>query len=246
MGQKIHPKGLRIGIIRGWDSRWFSKKEFSQLLLEDVRIRKFIKRRLYTAGVARIEIERAANRVTVNIHAAKPGMVIGRGGAGVESLRQQLEQLTGRQVALNIIEVKVPELDAQMVAESVAAQLEKRMPFRRAIKQAVARTMRAGAKGCKVMVSGRLGGAELSRTEWTAEGSVPLHTFRADVDYGFAEAFTTYGQIGVKCWINRGEILPEKPAAPAPRESAPKAEAPAAPPAPVAAAAGEGAADASA
>lgn len=246
MGQKIHPKGLRIGIIRGWDSRWFSKKEFSQLLLEDVRIRKFIKRRLYTAGVARIEIERAANRVTVNIHAAKPGMVIGRGGAGVESLRQQLEQLTGRQVALNIIEVKVPELDAQMVAESVAAQLEKRMPFRRAIKQAVARTMRAGAKGCKVMVSGRLGGAELSRTEWTAEGSVPLHTFRADVDYGFAEAFTTYGQIGVKCWINRGEVLPEKPAGGAPRESAAKAESPAAPQAPAAAVAGEGAADASA
>ncbi len=246
MGQKIHPKGLRIGIIRGWDSRWFSKKEFSQLLLEDVRIRKFIKRRLYTAGVARIEIERAANRVTVNIHAAKPGMVIGRGGAGVESLRQQLEQLTGRQVALNIIEVKVPELDAQMVAESVAAQLEKRMPFRRAIKQAVSRTMRAGAKGCKVMVSGRLGGAELSRTEWTAEGSVPLHTFRADVDYGFAEAFTTYGQIGVKCWINRGEILPEKASSAAPRDAAPKAEAPAAPEGPAAAVAGEGAADASA
>ncbi len=227
MGQKVHPKALRLGLIRGWDSRWFSKKEYARLLHEDIRLRDYIKERLYDAGISRIEIERAASRVTINIHAARPGMVIGRGGAGVESLRHDLERMTGRQVSLNILEVRVPELDAQIVAENVAAQLEKRMPFRRVMKQAVARAMRAGAKGCKVMVSGRLGGAELSRTEWTAEGSVPLHTFRADVDYGFAEAFTTYGQIGVKCWINRGEVLPEKQAAPAAQrhEPQPRAEA---------------------
>ncbi len=208
MGQKVHPKALRLGIIRDWDARWFAKKDFARLLHEDLQIRDYIKKKLYDAGISRIEIERAANRVTVNIHAAKPGMVIGRGGTAVESLRQELERRTGRQVSLNIIEVKVPELDAQLVAESVAAQLSKRIAFRRAMKQAAARTMRAGAKGVKIMVSGRLGGAELARTEWTAEGSVPLHTFRADVDYGFAEAPTTYGQIGVKCWINRGEVLP--------------------------------------
>ncbi len=211
MGQKVHPKGLRIGIIKGWDSRWYARKNFSELLHEDIALRDYIKKRLYDAGISRIEIERAANRITVNIYAAKPGMVIGRGGAGVEQLRRELEKRTGRQVSLNILEVKIPELDAQLVAESVAAQLEKRIAFRRAMKQAVTRTMRSGAKGCKIMVSGRLGGAELSRTEWSAEGSVPLHTFRADVDYGFAEAFTTYGQIGVKCWINRGEVLPAAP-----------------------------------
>lgn len=211
MGQKVHPKALRLGIIRDWDARWFAKKDFARLLHEDLQLRDYIKKKLYDAGISRIEIERAANRLTVNIHAAKPGMVIGRGGTAVEALRQELERRTGRQVSLNIIEVKVPELDAQLVAESVAAQLSKRIAFRRAMKQAAARVMRAGAKGVKIMVSGRLGGAELARTEWTAEGSVPLHTFRADVDYGFAEAPTTYGQIGVKCWINRGEVLPAAP-----------------------------------
>lgn len=212
MGQKAHPKALRIGIIKGWDSRWYARKNFSELLHEDIALRDYIKKRLRDAGISRIEIERAANRLTINIFAAKPGMVIGRGGTGVEQLRKDLEKRTGRQVSLNILEVKIPELDSQLVAESVAAQLEKRIAFRRAMKQAVTRTMRSGAKGCRIMISGRLGGAELSRTEWTAEGSVPLHTFRADVDYGFAEAFTTYGQIGVKCWINRGEVLPEAPA----------------------------------
>ncbi len=209
MGQKVHPKALRIGIIRDWDARWYSRKEYGSLLHEDIEVREFLKRKLKDSGISRIEISRAANRVTVNIHTAKPGMVIGRGGTGVELLRQELERKTGKSVSLNIIEVKAPELDAQLVAESVAQQLERRVAFRRAIKQAVSRSRRAGAKGVKIMVSGRLGGAELSRTEWTADGSVPLHTFRADVDYGFAEAFTTYGQIGVKCWINRGEILPE-------------------------------------
>lgn len=213
MGQKAHPKGLRIGIIRDWDARWYAKKNFSDLLHEDLKLRKFIKKRLFDAGISRIEIERAVNRITINIHAAKPGMVIGRGGTGVEQLRKTLEGMTGKQTSLNVLEVRHPELDAQLVAEAVAAQLAKRVAFRRAVKQAVGRTMRAGAKGCKVMVAGRLGGAELSRTEWTAEGSVPLHTFRADVDYGLAEAFTTYGQIGVKCWINRGEVLPKAPTA---------------------------------
>lgn len=206
----MHPKGLRIGVIRGWDSRWYAGREYAQLLHEDIELRSYLKRRLYDAGISRIEIERAANRLTINIHAARPGMVIGRGGASVEQLRQDLEQRTGRQVSLNIIEVREPELDAQLVAESVAAQLEKRVAFRRAMKQAVARAMRAGAVGCKVMVAGRLAGAELARTEWTAEGSVPLHTFRADIDYGFAEAATPYGRIGVKCWINRGEVLPRE------------------------------------
>ncbi|MBX6378088.1 MAG: 30S ribosomal protein S3, partial [Clostridia bacterium] len=193
MGQKVHPKGLRLGIIRDWDARWYARRQFADLLQEDLRVRNFVKRRLYEAGVSRVEIERAANRLKVTVHTAKPGMVIGRGGAGVEQLRKDLEELTGRQVTVNILEIRQPELDAQLVAENVAAQLERRLGFRRAMKQAVSRAMRAGAKGAKVMVSGRLGGAELSRTEWTAEGSVPLHTLRADIDYGFAEAFTTYG-----------------------------------------------------
>jgi small subunit ribosomal protein S3 len=210
LGQKVHPKGLRLGIIRDWDSKWFADKDFRNLLHEDLKIRKFIKKRLFDTGVAAIEIERAANRLKVTIQTAKPGMVIGRGGTEVERLRQDLEKLTGRQVAVNILEIKLPELSAQLVAENVAAQLERRIAFRRAIKQSAQRTMRGGALGVKIMVSGRLGGAELSRTEWTAEGSVPLHTLRADIDYGFAEAFTTYGQIGVKVWIYRGEILRER------------------------------------
>jgi small subunit ribosomal protein S3 len=210
LGQKVHPKGLRLGIIREWDAKWFADKDFKNLLHEDLKVRQFIKKRLYDAGVAAVEIERAANRLKVTIQTAKPGMVIGRGGTEVDRLRADLEKVTGRQVAVNILEIKLPELSAQLVAENIAAQLERRISFRRAIKQAAQRTMRSGAQGIKVMVSGRLGGAELSRTEWTAEGSVPLHTLRADIDYGFAEAFTTYGQIGVKVWIYRGEILPAR------------------------------------
>ncbi|MCL6521254.1 MAG: 30S ribosomal protein S3 [Firmicutes bacterium] len=208
MGQKVHPKGLRIGIIRDWESRWYARRDFASLLQEDIAIRRYIKKKLYDAGISRVEIERAASRIKIVIHAAKPGMVIGRGGSGIEQLRGELERMTRKQVSINIAEVKNPELEAQLLAESVATQLERRVSFRRAIKQAAQRAMRAGAKGVKVMVSGRLGGSEMSRTEWTAEGSVPLHTLRVDVDYGFAEAFTTYGQIGVKVWINRGQAAP--------------------------------------
>lgn len=210
MGQKVHPKGLRLGIIRDWDARWYSEKDFAKLLLEDVRIRRFLKERLYNAGVSLIEIERAANRVRITVHTARPGIVIGRGGTEVEILRQQLESLTGKQVHLNIVEIKKPELDAQLVAENIAAQLQRRVSFRRAMKQAVARARRLGAEGVKVCCAGRLGGAEMARTEWYAEGKVPLHTLRADIDYGFAEAKTTYGVIGVKVWIYKGDVLPKK------------------------------------
>jgi len=210
VGQKVHPKGLRLGIIRDWDARWYAGKEYKELLHEDLKIRRLIKERLYQAGVSRIEIERAANRVRITIHTAKPGVVIGRGGAEVENLRQEIERMIGKQVNLNIAEIKKPELDAQLVAENVAAQLEKRVAFRRAMKQAVGRAMRMGAEGIKIAVSGRLAGAEIARTEWYSEGKVPLHTLRADIDYGFAEANTTYGKIGVKVWIFRGEVLPEK------------------------------------
>lgn len=209
MGQKVHPKGLRIGIIRDWDAKWFAQKDFANLLIEDIKLRTYVKKRLFAAGVSRIEIERAANRVKITIHTAKPGIVIGRGGAEVELLRKDLEKKTGKNVNINIIEVKTPELDAQLVAESVAAQLVKRVSFRRAMKQAVSRTMRLGAQGIKISCSGRLNGAEMARTEWYNEGKVPLHTLRADIDYGFAEADTTYGKIGVKVWIYKGEILPE-------------------------------------
>jgi small subunit ribosomal protein S3 len=210
VGQKVHPKGLRLGIIRDWDARWYAGKDYKELLHEDLKIRQFIKERLYQAGVSTIEIERAANRIKVTIHTAKPGVVIGRGGAEVESLRQQIEKMTGKQVSLNIAEIKKPELDAQLVAENIAAQLEKRVAFRRAMKQAVTRAMRVGAEGIKIAVSGRLAGAEIARTEWYSEGKVPLHTLRADIDYGFAEANTTYGKIGIKVWIFKGEVLPEK------------------------------------
>ncbi|NPV71779.1 MAG: 30S ribosomal protein S3 [Firmicutes bacterium] len=212
MGQKVHPKGLRIGIIKDWDAKWFAdKKEFPSILMEDVKIREFLKKKLYITGVSRIEIERAANRLKVTIYTAKPGMVIGRGGAGVEDIRKQVEALTGKQVALNIVEVKSPETDAQLVAENVAQQLEKRISFRRAMKQAISRAMRLGARGCKVRISGRLGGAEMARRERDVEGTVPLHTLRADIDYGFAEATTTYGKIGIKVWIYKGEVLPAAP-----------------------------------
>lgn len=209
MGQKVNPKGLRIGIIKDWDAKWYADKDYADLLLEDIKIRKYVKKRLFAAGISSIEIERAANRVKISIHTAKPGIVIGRGGAEVESLRKDLQKLTGKNVNVNIVEVKVPELDAQLVAESVAAQLEKRIAFRRAMKQTVNRAMRLGAQGIKISCSGRLAGAEMARTEWYNEGKVPLHTLRADIDYAFAEADTTYGKIGVKVWIYKGEVLPE-------------------------------------
>lgn len=210
MGQKINPIGLRVGIIRDWEAKWYAeRKDYVDTLHEDIMVRKYIHSQLANSGISQIEIERAANRLRVSIHTAKPGVVIGRGGAGIERLRKELDQLTGKQTHINIIEIRVPELDAQLVAESIAAQLEKRVAFRRAMKQAMGRTMRVGAKGIKVMVSGRLGGAEMSRTEWYTEGTVPLHTLRADIDYGVTEARTTYGQIGVKVWIYKGEILPQ-------------------------------------
>lgn len=208
MGQKVNPHGLRIGIIKTWDAKWYADKDYATLLHEDIKVRSFVKKKLYTAGVSRVEIERAANRVKVTIHTAKPGMVIGRGGAGIEDLKKNLKQLTGKAIDVNIAEVKQAELDATLVAENIAAQLEKRIAFRRAMKQSVGRTMRMGAKGIKVMVGGRLGGAEIARTESYREGSIPLHTLRADIDYGTAEAHTTYGRIGVKVWIYKGEVLP--------------------------------------
>lgn len=210
MGQKVNPKGFRVGVIRDWDSRWYARKEYSDYLLEDYQIRKYLKKRLYDSGISRIEIERAAGRIKVNIFTAKPGIVIGRGGAEVESLKKALEKMTGKKVNIYINEVKKPELDAQLVAESVASALERRIAFRRAMKQAVGRTMRMGAGGIKLMCAGRLGGAEIARTEWVSEGKVPLHTLRADIDYAVAEADTTYGKIGIKCWIYKGEVLPEK------------------------------------
>lgn len=210
MGQKVNPVGLRIGIIKDWEGKWFAdKKNFSTLLLEDYNLRKFIKEKLFAAGIARIQIERAANKIKLSIHTAKPGIVIGRGGGEVENLRKQLEQMTGKHVNINIIEVKVPEIDAQLLSENVASQLERRIAFRRAMKQSVGRAMKMGAKGIKISCSGRLAGAEIARTEWYSEGKVPLHTLRADIDYGFAEANTTYGKIGVKVWIYKGEVLPE-------------------------------------
>lgn len=210
MGQKINPVGLRIGVIRDWEGRWFAEKDYATLLHEDLKIRRFIKSRLYNSGIARVEIERAANRVKVTIHTARPGMVIGRGGIEVENLRKSLEKLTDKQVALNIAEVKIPDLNAQLVAENICFQLERRSSYRRAMKQAMGRVMRMGALGVKIRCSGRLMGAEIARSEGYSEGKVPLHTLRADIDYGFAEARTTYGKIGVKVWINKGEILPEK------------------------------------
>lgn len=216
MGQKVNPKGLRIGIIKDWEGKWFAdKRNYSNLLIEDVKIREYIKRKLYQAGIAKTQIERAANRVKISIHTAKPGIVIGRGGTEVEALRKELEKMTGKQIHVNIVEIKTPDTDAQLVAENIASQLEKRIAFRRAMKQTVQRSLRMGAKGIKIACSGRLAGAEIARTEWYSEGKVPLHTLRADIDYGFAEANTTYGKIGVKVWIYKGEVLPEakKPAA---------------------------------
>ena len=209
MGQKVNPHGLRVGVIKDWDSRWFAKDEvFGDTLVSDYNIRKYLKENLKLAGVPKIEIERNNAGVKVLIHCAKPGMVIGRGGVEIEKLRVKLEKMTGKAVAVNVAEVKQPDLDAQLVAESIAAQLEKRIAFRRAMKQAIGRTMRLGAKGIKITVSGRLGGAEIARSEHYHEGTIPLQTLRADSDYGFAEADTTYGKIGVKVWIYKGEVLP--------------------------------------
>ena len=210
MGQKVNPHGLRVGIIKDWDTKWYSgKKGFSDLLLEDVKIRKFIKQKLYQSGVSRIEIERAAAKIKVTVSTAKPGLVIGKGGAGMEILRKDIEKLTGgKSVLVNVAEIKDPDLDAQIVAENIAQQLEKRISFRRAMKQAMSRSMKRYAKGIKTSVSGRLGGAEIARTEHYHEGTIPLQTLRADIDYGFCEANTTYGKIGVKVWIYKGEVLP--------------------------------------
>ena len=211
MGQKVNPHGLRVGIIKDWDSKWYADKEnFSDYLIEDYRIREYIKEKLFISGVSKVEIERAANRIKLSIHTAKPGMVIGKGGSGVESLRKEIEKITGKNVIVNVEEVKIMELDAQLVAENIASQLERRISFRRAMKQAIQRTMRSGAQGIKTSVSGRLGGADMARTEGYSEGTIPLQTLRADIDYGFAEADTTYGKLGVKVWIYKGEVLPTK------------------------------------
>jgi len=210
VGQKINPIGMRIGIIRDWEAKWYAEKEYADLLHEDLRIREFIGEKLAEAAVSTVEIERAAKRVNISIHTARPGMVIGKGGSEVENLRKQLNKLTGKRVHINIVEVKKSDLDAKLVGESIARQLENRVAFRRAQKQAIQRTMRAGAEGIKTQVSGRLNGADIARVEGYSEGTVPLHTLRADIDYAWEEANTTYGKLGVKVWIYRGEILPTK------------------------------------
>ena len=210
MGQKVNPTGLRVGIIRDWDAKWYAEKDFASNLHEDLRIRKYIESKLADASVSTVEIERAAKRVNISIHTAKPGMVIGKGGANVDALRAKLNKLTGKQVHINIVEIKQPDLDAHLVGENIARQLEQRVAFRRAQKQAIQRTMRAGAKGIKTQVSGRLNGADIARAEGYSEGTVPLHTLRADIDYAWEEADTTYGKLGIKVWIYRGEVLPAR------------------------------------
>ncbi|RPI38427.1 MAG: 30S ribosomal protein S3 [Nitrospiraceae bacterium] len=214
MGQKTHPTGIRLGIIKTWDSRWYLKKGYAEQLLEDIRIRKDIKAKLFHAGVSRIEIERAGQKIRVIIHTARPGIIIGKKGSEVEKLRKDIELVSGKQASVDIKEIRKPEIDAQLVAENIALQLEKRIAFRRAMKKSVASALRFGAQGIKITCSGRLAGAEIARTEWYREGRVPLHTFRADINYGFAQAKTTYGIIGVKVWVYLGEVLPEavKPA----------------------------------
>ena len=207
MGQKVHPIGLRLGIIRSWDSTWFAKKEYANLVYEDAEIRKFLKEKLYHAGISRIEIARAADRARIRIHTARPGIVIGKKGSEIEALKQQLEQIVRREVMIDIQEVRKPEMDATLVAENIALQLTRRVAFRRAMKKAVSSSLKFGAKGVRVACAGRLGGAEMARREWYREGRVPLHTLRADIDYGTAVAKTTYGVIGVKVWIFKGEVL---------------------------------------
>jgi small subunit ribosomal protein S3 len=209
MGQKVNPHGLRVGIIKDWDSKWYAdKKTFNEFLVEDYNIRKFVKKKLFISGISKMEIERAANRIKLTVFTAKPGMVIGRGGSGVEELRIDIEKMTNKKVVINVEEIKIPELDAQLVAENIASQLERRVSFRRAMKQSIQRTMRFGGKGIKTSVSGRVGGADMARTEGYSEGSIPLQTLRADIDYGFAEADTTFGKLGVKVWLYKGEVLP--------------------------------------
>ncbi len=208
MGQKVNPIGFRLGIIKTWDSRWYAKADYAKLLHEDLKLRTFLKKRLYNSGVSKIEIERAANKAKINIYTARPGLIIGKKGSEVETLKKELAKLTDKEVYLNIQEVRKPELDAQLVAENVALQLERRIAFRRAMKKSVTSALKFGAKGIKITCSGRLGGAEMSRTEWYREGRVPLHTLRADIDYGLAEAKTTYGIIGVKVLLFKGEVLP--------------------------------------
>ncbi|MBQ3337846.1 MAG: 30S ribosomal protein S3 [Selenomonadaceae bacterium] len=212
MGQKVHPHGIRLGIVKTWDAKWYADKDFATNLHEDIKIRKAIKtdKQLAAASVSRIEIERSEKRLKLTIHTAKPGMVIGRGGAGIEDIKNKLKKFTDKRVDINIMEIRQPDLDALLVAENIASQLERRIAFRRAMKQSVGRTMRLGAKGIKIACSGRLGGAEIARSESYREGSIPLRTLRADIDYGFAEANTTYGRIGIKVWIFKGEILPDK------------------------------------
>ncbi len=211
MGQKVHPTGLRLGIIEDWRSKWYEDKNYAKWLHEDLAIRAFVKKKLFSTGISKVEIERAANKVKVSVHTAKPGIIIGKKGQGVEDLRDELQRLTASNVLLNIVEVRKAELDAQLVAENVAQQLCRRVSFRRAMKKAVSTTMRFGAKGIRINCAGRLGGAEMSRREWYLEGRVPLHTLRADIDYGLAEAKTTYGVIGVKVWIFKGEVLDKQP-----------------------------------
>lgn len=210
MGQKVNPQGLRVGVIKDWDSRWYAEADFADNLVEDHKIRTYLKKRLYSAGISSIEIERASDRIKVIIHTAKPGVVIGRGGVEIEKVKVDVQKLTSKKVSIDIKEIKRPDRDAQLVAENIALQLENRISFRRAMKSTMSKTMRAGVKGIKTSVSGRLGGADMARTEFYSEGTIPLQTLRADIDYGFAEADTTFGKLGVKVWIYKGEILPTK------------------------------------
>ncbi|MCR5687635.1 MAG: 30S ribosomal protein S3 [Lachnospiraceae bacterium] len=210
MGQKVNPHGLRVGVIKDWDSRWYAEKDFADFLVEDYKIREFLKKKLYSAGISKIEIERASDRVKVIIFTAKPGVIIGKGGADIEKLKNDLAKLTEKKLVVDIKEVKRPDREAQLVAENIAQQLENRVSFRRAMKSTMGRTLKAGALGIKTAVSGRLGGADIARTEFYSEGTIPLQTLRADIDYGFAEADTTYGKLGVKVWIYKGEVLPKK------------------------------------
>ena len=210
MGQKVNPHGLRVGVIKDWDSKWYAEADFADLLVEDYNIRTYLKKKLYAAGVSKIEIERASDRVKVIIYTAKPGVVIGKGGAEIEKIKAEVQKFTSKKLVVDIKEVKRPDRDAQLVAENIALQLENRVSFRRAMKSCMSRTMKSGAKGIKTSCSGRLGGADMARTEFYSEGTIPLQTLRADIDYGFAEANTTYGKVGVKVWIYKGEVLPER------------------------------------
>jgi small subunit ribosomal protein S3 len=221
VGQKVNPHGFRVGIISDWDAKWFADKDYQKYLLEDIKIRAFIKEKLFLSGIARVQIERATQKTRISIYTAKPGMVIGRQGSNIELLKNDLKKFTDSNIDINIVEIKNPDMNATLVAENIASQLERRIAYRRAMKQCVSRTMRMGAKGIKILCSGRLGGAEIARKESYREGSIPLHTLRADIDYGTAEARTTYGRIGIKVWIYKGEVLPESKVA---KQAAPEAE----------------------